>query len=298
MAAAAWRAGAGSTSSASSRSGSTDHLANPIRPERPWLDGWTALPALAARDGARTGGRSRQLAHPAQPGRAREGGGDARPHHRRPGGARARRGRVQARRRAGRQAVGDVRASSFERTVEVLGDDSLQPRPVQERIPLTIGGHSEEALELAARYADRWNTWGGPGLEPAEAVRRARERNDRLTTLCEQAGRDPTALTRSILLGLPVRPRDAVAVGGRVPGRRRALVPGGLRRADRLLPARDRDARGQRYPGRVRARRRRCSVTRRFIARRRGTPRRSRNSRRRWDARPARMAAGRRTQTV
>jgi alkanesulfonate monooxygenase SsuD/methylene tetrahydromethanopterin reductase-like flavin-dependent oxidoreductase (luciferase family) len=72
---------------------------------------------------------------------------------------------------------------------------------VQQRIPITIGGHGEEVLELAARNADRWNSYGGAKLEPEEAIRRAGERNDRLTTLCEQLDRDPATLSRSILLG-------------------------------------------------------------------------------------------------
>jgi alkanesulfonate monooxygenase SsuD/methylene tetrahydromethanopterin reductase-like flavin-dependent oxidoreductase (luciferase family) len=90
-----------------------------------------------------------------------------------------------------------------ERTVELLNDESLQPRPLEERIPVTIGGHSDEALELAARHADRWNSYGGRGLEPEEAIARALARNERLTRLCEQSGRDPSTLTRSILLGYP-----------------------------------------------------------------------------------------------
>jgi alkanesulfonate monooxygenase SsuD/methylene tetrahydromethanopterin reductase-like flavin-dependent oxidoreductase (luciferase family) len=90
-----------------------------------------------------------------------------------------------------------------ERVVELLGDDSFQPRPVQARIPLTIGAHGEDGLALAARHADRWNSWGGSDLEPDEAIRRGRERNERLDHLCLELGREPASLTRSILLGYP-----------------------------------------------------------------------------------------------
>jgi alkanesulfonate monooxygenase SsuD/methylene tetrahydromethanopterin reductase-like flavin-dependent oxidoreductase (luciferase family) len=180
----------------------TDHLANPFRPERPWLDGWTALPALAlvtqrARVGALVS--SLTLRNPAVLAKAA-----VTLDHITGGRAELALGAGGSKRDA--ELAGkpsETFAELVERTVDVLGDDSFQPRPVQERIPLTIGGHREEALELAARYADRWNTWGGTGLEPEEALTRARERNERLTALCEQAGRDPTALTRSILLGYP-----------------------------------------------------------------------------------------------
>jgi len=179
-----------------------DHLANPLRPERPWLDGWTLLPALAleterARVGALvssltlrkpptlvkaavtldhiTGGRTELALGAGGSGRDAE--------------------------LAGRPEASFTEL--VEQTVELLADESLQPRPVQERIPLTIGGHGDEALELAARHADRWNSYGGTGLEPEAALTRAHERNERLTGLCERAGRHPTTLTRSILLGYP-----------------------------------------------------------------------------------------------
>lgn len=180
----------------------TDHLANPFRPERPWLDGWTVLPALAQEtERARVGAlvSSLTLRNPAVLAKAA-----VTLDHITGGRAELALGAGGSRfdaELAGKPS--ETFAELVGRTVGVLRDDSFQPRPVQERIPLTIGGHSEEALELAARYADRWNTWGGTGLEPAEAVRRACERNDRLTTLCEQAGRDPATLTRSILLGYP-----------------------------------------------------------------------------------------------
>lgn len=179
-----------------------DHLANPLRLERPWLDGWTLLPALAletkrARVGALVS--SLTLRNPAllvkaavtldqiTGGRAELALGA--------GGS-------------GRDAeLAGEPAESFtalvEKTIELLADDSLQPRPVRGRIPITIGGHSDEALELAARHADRWNSYGGKGLSPEEAVARARSRNRRLTRHCERFDRDPASLTRSILLGYP-----------------------------------------------------------------------------------------------
>jgi alkanesulfonate monooxygenase SsuD/methylene tetrahydromethanopterin reductase-like flavin-dependent oxidoreductase (luciferase family) len=177
-----------------------DHLANTFRPDRPWLDGWTAVPALAAAtEQARVGVlvSSMTLRNPAvlakaavtldhvSNGRAELALGA--------GGA------ALDRELAGRPTAAFT--AFVERVAELLAEESLQPRPVQTRIPLTIGGHGDEALALTARFADRWNSWGGNDLEPDEALGHGRERNERLTRLCQQEGRDPGAVTRSILLG-------------------------------------------------------------------------------------------------
>ena len=179
-----------------------DHLANPLRPERPWLDGWTALPALAAAtEHARVGVlvSSMTLRNPAVLAKAA-----VTLDH-------VSNGRAELALGAGGSAR-DVELAGpppwpFDdfvgRVVGLLADESLQPRPVQGRIPLTLGGHGDDVLELAARHADRWNSYGGQGAEPAEALRRGGERNERLTALCEAQGRDPAGLTRSILLGHP-----------------------------------------------------------------------------------------------
>jgi alkanesulfonate monooxygenase SsuD/methylene tetrahydromethanopterin reductase-like flavin-dependent oxidoreductase (luciferase family) len=179
-----------------------DHLANPLRPERPWLDGWTALPALAAAtERARVGAlvSSMTLRKPAVLAKAA-----VTLDH-------ISNGRAELALGSGGSArdveVAGSPAWSFDvfvgRVVELLGDDSLQPRPVQQRVPLTIGGHGDDVLELAARHADRWSSYGGKGLDPDEALRRGRGRNERLNQLCEGIGRDPVTLIRSILLGYP-----------------------------------------------------------------------------------------------
>ena len=179
-----------------------DHLANPLRPERPWLDGWTALPALA-----RTTARARvgvlvssmTLRNPAVLAKAA-----VTLDH-------VTNGRAELALGAGGSAYDSELAGTpsqpfeafVERVTALLADESLQPRPVQQRIPLTIGGHGRELLELAARHADRWNSYGGKRLDVDEAVRRGRERNEELSRLCGERGRDPATLTRSILLGYP-----------------------------------------------------------------------------------------------
>jgi F420-dependent oxidoreductase-like protein len=59
-----------------------------------------------------------------------------------------------------------------------------QPAPVQDRLPLLIGGAGERRmLPLAARYADEWNAWTTPDLLAHKvSVLRAN---------CERIGRDP-----------------------------------------------------------------------------------------------------------
>jgi alkanesulfonate monooxygenase SsuD/methylene tetrahydromethanopterin reductase-like flavin-dependent oxidoreductase (luciferase family) len=88
-----------------------------------------------------------------------------------------------------------------ERVEELLVDPDLAPRPLQERVPLTIGGIAEPTLRLAAEHAARWSSYGGDGVEPEEAAAAARRHNAQLDRFCEERGRDPRTLVRSILLG-------------------------------------------------------------------------------------------------
>jgi alkanesulfonate monooxygenase SsuD/methylene tetrahydromethanopterin reductase-like flavin-dependent oxidoreductase (luciferase family) len=91
------------------------------------------------------------------------------------------------------------RAAAFtawvERLLDVLADERFSPKS---EIPLTIAGRGPTILGLAARYADRWNTFGGFGIEVEEAIRKAREDNARLDELCSETGR---TVLRSVLLG-------------------------------------------------------------------------------------------------
>jgi len=65
-----------------------------------------------------------------------------------------------------------------------LEDAPCQPRPVQDRLPLLIGGGGERrTLRIAAEYADEWNAWTTPELL-AHKLSVLREH-------CEQIGRDP-----------------------------------------------------------------------------------------------------------
>src|SRR4051794_2490148 len=91
------------------------------------------------------------------------------------------------------------RAAAFsgwvERLLAVLQDDVFHPR---NEIPLTIAGRGPTILGLAARYADRWNTFGGFGISVEEALEGAKKDNARLDELCAESGRTGV---RSVLVG-------------------------------------------------------------------------------------------------
>jgi alkanesulfonate monooxygenase SsuD/methylene tetrahydromethanopterin reductase-like flavin-dependent oxidoreductase (luciferase family) len=184
-----------------------DHLANPYRREQPWFDAWTCLTSLAREtERVRLGPLvSPQTFHnPARLAKA----ATTLDH--------ASRGRVELAVGSGGSAFDHVltqverwepseRGRRFEafvaRLAEMLKREDLRPRPVQEHIPLTVGGNSRAVLRAAARHADRWNTSIGWQLAPEEGRRLTRERNARLDDLCREAGRDPRTLLRSALLG-------------------------------------------------------------------------------------------------
>lgn len=68
-----------------------------------------------------------------------------------------------------------------------LTDAPNQPAPVQERLPLLIGGGGERrTLRIVASYADEWNAWTTPDvLAHKISVLRGH---------CEQVGRDPAQI--------------------------------------------------------------------------------------------------------
>ena len=70
-----------------------------------------------------------------------------------------------------------------------IADAPAQPKPVQETLPLLVGGTGPRMLRLVARYADEWNQWSTPDTYPANA--------ERLDAACESVGRDPATVHRS-----------------------------------------------------------------------------------------------------
>ena len=67
-----------------------------------------------------------------------------------------------------------------------------RPAPVQKpRMPLMLGAHGPRMIDIAAQYADTWNSRGTP--------EEMRERNHRMDEACLRHERDPKAIKRSML---------------------------------------------------------------------------------------------------
>jgi alkanesulfonate monooxygenase SsuD/methylene tetrahydromethanopterin reductase-like flavin-dependent oxidoreductase (luciferase family) len=90
-------------------------------------------------------------------------------------------------------------------------DTRLRPRPVQRpRPPLCIAAHRRESLEVVARHADIWSSFGGWGLTSHELLAVTRNRAAALEESCAQIGRDPGLIRRQILAGNPATTPDPI----------------------------------------------------------------------------------------
>jgi alkanesulfonate monooxygenase SsuD/methylene tetrahydromethanopterin reductase-like flavin-dependent oxidoreductase (luciferase family) len=121
----------------------------------------------------------------------------------------------------------------------VVAEATCYPRPLQERIPLLVGGSGERrTLRLVARHADACNLFGDAAtVRNKLAVLRAH---------CEAEGRDPAAITvthlapaRVVAAGEPREGQGAATVDEHV-GRYRGLAEAGVQTAIVALS----DARG------------------------------------------------------
>ncbi len=68
-------------------------------------------------------------------------------------------------------------------------DAVCEPKPVQDPLPLLIGGKGDRMLGIVARHADEWNMWSTPAL--------LSERAEVLERRCAEIDRDPATITRS-----------------------------------------------------------------------------------------------------
>lgn len=85
-----------------------------------------------------------------------------------------------------------------------LTDAIFRPAPIQRpRPPLTLGAHRPKMLQIVARHADRWNSFGTPD--------EIRQRNAVLDEQCAAVGRDPNAISRSLYGWASMMPRDPFA---------------------------------------------------------------------------------------
>ena len=86
--------------------------------------------------------------------------------------------------------------TSFAGDFFTLRDAQCEPKPVQARLPIWIGGGGEKVtLRIVARHADGWNV---PFITPAAYARKNRV----LDEWCAEAGRAPAGVTRSVNVGM------------------------------------------------------------------------------------------------
>ena len=109
------------------------------------------------------------------------------------------------------ESVGAIRALTSGETVTspagghyALEGATINPLPVQKRLPVMIGGTGrKKTLRTVAKYADIWNAQGLPS--------EVREHDAVLRQHCEAVGRDEREIERSSNLWFVVRDSEAVA---------------------------------------------------------------------------------------
>jgi alkanesulfonate monooxygenase SsuD/methylene tetrahydromethanopterin reductase-like flavin-dependent oxidoreductase (luciferase family) len=80
----------------------------------------------------------------------------------------------------------------------------LEPPPIQGHLPIMIGGSGErKTLRTVARYADMWNAMG--------SVEKLRHKDEVLRRHCEEVGRDPAEIERTVGCKPIIRDTEAEA---------------------------------------------------------------------------------------
>lgn len=110
-----------------------------------------------------------------------------------------------------------------------FGGLGTRPAPVGLREPeFLLAAHGPRAMGLAARYADTWNTYGGPGttqLDGDEFWDLLAVQTAAFAEQCARHGRDPGDVRRSLLLGFG-RVRPTTDTGSYVAAAERAEALG------------------------------------------------------------------------
>jgi probable F420-dependent oxidoreductase len=91
-------------------------------------------------------------------------------------------------------------------------DVVFTPKPVQQPIPIWVGGESGPALRRTARYAHGWYPVGTNPQFPMNTVSRFRKGLERFRGFCEKANRDPASISIAlrVLAGPGNRPRRSI----------------------------------------------------------------------------------------
>ena len=86
--------------------------------------------------------------------------------------------------------------TDFAGTYYQLTDARCDPRPIQPKVPIWVGGGGEKrTLLIAARYADAWNV---PFVDPTAFA----HKREVLAAHCESIGRDPESVKCTVNVGV------------------------------------------------------------------------------------------------
>jgi alkanesulfonate monooxygenase SsuD/methylene tetrahydromethanopterin reductase-like flavin-dependent oxidoreductase (luciferase family) len=90
--------------------------------------------------------------------------------------------------------------STYEGRYYQIKDAVTLPRPIQQpRPPITVAASGPAMRKLAVTWADTWNTVQTLYPFSNESLHHLREMNRSMDEFCEQIGRDPSSLRRSVL---------------------------------------------------------------------------------------------------
>ena len=102
-----------------------------------------------------------------------------------------------------------------------MKDARCEPKPVQAKLPIWVGGAGEQrTLKIAAKYADAWNI---PFVDPATFA----QKRSVLHRHCESIGRDPAELRCAVNVGIAWTDESLVAQFGALAERVRPGVLSG-----------------------------------------------------------------------
>ena len=71
---------------------------------------------------------------------------------------------------------------------------TIDPKPVQQPIPIWVGGESGPAMRRTAKYGDAWYPIGTNPQFPMDTLNRFKAGAAKLAAMTEKAGRDPKAV--------------------------------------------------------------------------------------------------------
>jgi alkanesulfonate monooxygenase SsuD/methylene tetrahydromethanopterin reductase-like flavin-dependent oxidoreductase (luciferase family) len=87
-----------------------------------------------------------------------------------------------------------------------MHDALVEPRPVQRRLPIMIGGSGpKKTLRTLARSGDQWNT-------SAASIEALKAKDDVLRERCAEIGRDPATIEKTVTVDLVIRDTRAAAL--------------------------------------------------------------------------------------